>query len=73
MNNNQILTLIRSTAMKKDLKKAIQQRKEITSALIAGLKDADKYDKPYDKTIAIRCWLDVAGYKIVKKPKNARS
>ena len=59
--------------MKEHVEQLIQKRKEITDAIIAGIKDADQYDKPWDKQEAITLFLDMAGYKIVKKPKNARN
>ena len=51
----------------------IQRRKEISDAIMAGIKAAEEYNMPYDKYIVIAHWLDMAGYKIVKIPKNARS
>ena len=57
--------------MQEHVEKIIQKRNEIASAIIAGIKEAGRYDKPWDKQETITLFLDMAGYKIVKKPKNA--
>lgn len=59
--------------MQEHVNKVIQKRKEIESAILAGIKEAERYDKPYDKQRQITLCLSMAGYKIVRKPKNARS
>lgn len=55
--------------MQKDVEKLIQKRKEIASALIAGIKEAAKYEKPWDKQEAISLHLHMAGYKIIRMRK----
>ena len=47
---------------------------DIYLAIIYGLKAGDKnFPKMWDRAIAIKTALNNAGFKIVKKPKNARS
>lgn len=53
--------------MKADVDKVIQKRKEISDAIIAGIKEAERYEKPWDKQEVITLYLDMAGYTIVRK------
>ena len=53
--------------MKKDVAKLILERKEIASSLNAGIKEAARYEKSWDKQQQIILYLDMAGYTIVKK------
>ena len=53
--------------MKEHVDKIIQKRKEISDAIIAGIKDAERYEKPWDKQEAITLHLHMAGYKIIRR------
>ncbi len=53
--------------MPEHVEKLNKKRKEIASALNAGIKEANQYEKPYDKQLMIITYLGKAGYTIIKK------
>lgn len=45
-------------------------RREAIEAITKGLLDGKEHDKPYDKAVAIKIALGLAGLKIVRIPKS---
>lgn len=54
--------------MKKTLKEEIRKDEEITAALIEGVGVGARYEKPYDKAVAIKTTLKAKGFMIVRTP-----